>query len=363
MEDNREYNNHSSQDEYSLRDFLIDIKDIIHLLKTKVLQILLISFFVAMLGFLYANFFNKVQYVAGVTFALEETQGASGGALGSALGIASSLGLDFGSSSSGIFSGNNIIELIKTRKLIEKALLRAYNNDTSKTFASEYLRITGIEDSWDEGLKKKIVYKTNESRNSFSLQQDSVLGILHNRILKKNLSVSQTDKKSIFIKVQFKFEDEIFAKNFVSLLIQEVSDYYILTKSLRASKNVEILERQVDSIRSELNNAITGVASANDETYNLNPALNIKRTPSAKRQIDVQANTAILTELVKNLALAKLTLLKETPLVNVISEPILPLEKEGRKRVIISLISFIITSILTSGWFIFQKRINEGNFL
>jgi uncharacterized protein involved in exopolysaccharide biosynthesis len=60
----------------------------------------------------------------------------------------------------------------------------------------------------------------------------------------------------------------------------------------------------------------------------LNPALNVNRAPSAKRQVDVQANTAILTELVKQTELAKVTLRKETPLIQVIDRPILPLPKE-----------------------------------
>jgi hypothetical protein len=37
----------------------------------------------------------------------------------------------------------------------------------------------------------------------------------------------------------------------------------------------------------------------------LNPALNVRRAPSARKQVDVQANTAILTELVKQSELAK----------------------------------------------------------
>jgi uncharacterized protein involved in exopolysaccharide biosynthesis len=92
--------------------------------------------------------------------------------------------------------------------------------------------------------------------------------------------------------------------------------------------NMEILERQTDSIRAELNGAITGVAVANDNTFMLNPALNVRRAPSARRQVDVQANTAILTELVKQTELAKVTLRKETPLIQVIDRPILPLPKE-----------------------------------
>ena len=92
---------------------------------------------------------------------------------------------------------------------------------------------------------------------------------------------------------------------------------------------MSILEHQVDSIKRELNSAITGVAIANDNTFNLNPALNVRRTPSSRRQVDVQANSAILTELVKQSELAKVTLRKETPLIQVIDRPILPLQKEN----------------------------------
>jgi hypothetical protein len=42
--------------------------------------------------------------------------------------------------------------------------------------------------------------------------------------------------------------------------------------------NLEILQHQTDSIRSVLNEAITGVAVATDNTFNLNPALNVRRT-------------------------------------------------------------------------------------
>ena len=91
-------------------------------------------------------------------------------------------------------------------------------------------------------------------------------------------------------------------------------------------------------IRGELNGAITGVAVSNDNTFGLNPSLNVRRVPSARRQVDVQANTAILTELVKQTELAKVTLRRETPLIQVIDRPILPLkmEKFGKAKGILS---------------------------
>jgi uncharacterized protein involved in exopolysaccharide biosynthesis len=122
--------------------------------------------------------------------------------------------------------------------------------------------------------------------------------------------------------------NELFAKYFTEALAKNVSDFYVATKSKKARLNMAILEKQTDSIRRELNGAITGVAAANDNTFGLNPALNVRRVPSARRQVDVQANTAILTELVKQTELAKVTLRKETPLIQIIDRPILPLKKE-----------------------------------
>jgi uncharacterized protein involved in exopolysaccharide biosynthesis len=65
--------------------------------------------------------------------------------------------------------------------------------------------------------------------------------------------------------------------------------------------------------------------------------MNVRRAPSARLQVDVQANTAILTELVKQSELAKVTLRKETPLIQVIDKPILPLkmEKFGKAKGIV----------------------------
>jgi len=78
----------------------------------------------------------------------------------------------------------------------------------------------------------------------------------------------------------------------------------------------------------ESDGSITRVAAANDNTFNLNPALNVRCAPAARGQVDVQTNTAILTELVKQSELAKVTLRKETPLIQVIDKPILPLAKQ-----------------------------------
>jgi uncharacterized protein involved in exopolysaccharide biosynthesis len=146
--------------------------------------------------------------------------------------------------------------------------------------------------------------------------------------------VAKKDKNLSLLQVEVKSEDEIFSKAFTEALVSEVSQFYVETKTKKSITNVAILQYQTDSVRNQLNRAISGVAQSNDDIPNLNAARQVLRSSGQQRQIDVQANTAILTELVKNLELSKLSLRKETPLIQVIDKPILPLpiEKFGKAK-------------------------------
>jgi uncharacterized protein involved in exopolysaccharide biosynthesis len=119
--------------------------------------------------------------------------------------------------------------------------------------------------------------------------------------------------------------------------------------------NVDILQKQADSIRAELNSAITGVAAESDNVYNLNPAYNVKSSPGRRRQVDVQANTAILTQLVAQLELSKVSLRKETPLVQLIDRPILPLEKDKVGRLKSLVFGVFLAGVLTVLYLVFRR--------
>jgi hypothetical protein len=170
-----------------------------------------------------------------------------------------------------------------------------------------------------------------------------------------NLAIVQKDKKVSIISLTVNTENELFSKLFCEQLLKETSDFYIETKSKKARLNVEILQHQADSIRAELNSAITGVAAATDDVYNLNPAFNVKSSPSRRRQVDVQANTAILTQLVAQLELSKVSLRKETPLVQLIDRPILPLQKEKLGRLKSLAIGSFLAGFLTLLYLAFRK--------
>ena len=344
-------------DEISLKELLEKGKEWYFYLLSQWKIILLVAIIGAALGLTY-SFIKKPVYTATLSFALEDEK--SGG-LGGALGLASSLGLDLGGGGGSVFTGSNLTELFKSRTMVEQTLLSPITYDGKKISLAElFIQNNEWRDKWENKPKiKGLQFLPDTNRKNFAREHDSILGEIYKSLSKEGLSVAQKDKKIAIVSIDVSSTNELFSKYFCEALVTQVSDFYIETKSKKARLNMDILQRQTDSIRRELNGAITGVAVANDNTFGLNPAMNVRRAPSARRQVDVQANTAILTELVKQSELAKVTLRKETPLIQVIDQPILPLKKEkfGKAKGIV-LGGFLLGFIAIVG-LVFRRVLRE----
>jgi hypothetical protein len=345
------------EDEISLKEFILKIKDWYRFLVSKWIVLVAAGIIGGAIGVGYA-FMQKPTYTASLSFALEDEK-SGGGGLSGALGLASSLGIDLGTSAGGAFSGANLIELMKSRKIVEKALLNPISvNGKTQSLAQYFINFNELNKNWSEKpTLKNIVFNVNADRSKYTLQQDSILGNIYESIAgtKGLLSVTQKDKKISILRIEVKSTNELFSKAFTESIAQEVSSYYIEIKSKKASQNVAILQHQTDSIRAELNGAITGVAAAADNTFGLNPAMMVRKTPGTRRQVDVQANTAILTQLVTNLEMAKVSLRKETPLIQVIDKPILPLKKEKVGKLKSLLLAGFLAGFFTTLIFVFKK--------
>jgi uncharacterized protein involved in exopolysaccharide biosynthesis len=339
-------NKQNTNDEISLKELIKKVKEWYDYLLSQWKKIVLAGIIGATLGLTY-SFIKKPVYTASLSFALDSNKPSGG--LGGALGLASSLGFDLGGSGGGIFEGSNLTELFKSRNMVEKTLLMPIRfNGKTISLAEMYIQNEEWRDKWL--TKKKLVgvqFFPNANRKNFSRSQDSIFGEVYDDLSKFGLEVGQKDKKVDIISIEVSSTNELFAKFFTEALAKQVGDFYIETKSKKARLNMAILQKQTDSIRGELNNAITGVAVANDNTFGLNPSLNVRRAPSARRQVDVQANTAILTELVKQTELAKVTLRKETPLIQIIDRPILPLKKEKVGKLIGLVLGGVLFGFLT----------------
>lgn len=344
------------KEEISLKELLQTTKEWYLYLLSKWKIIVLYGAIGGGLGITY-SLVNKPLYVATLTFALEDDNSSSGG-LGS---LATSFGIDFGGGGGGVFTGSNLIELFKSRTMVEQTLMSpVVQNGKAISLAEMYIQNNKFRQSWsDKPLLKNIEFKSGTERKYFTRVHDSIMGVIYQSLSQNSLSVGLKDKKTAIISINVTSNNELFSFYFCEALASQVGEFYVDTKSKKARLNMEILERQTDSIRRELNSAITGVAVANDNTFMLNPALNVRRAPSSRRQVDVQANTAILTELVKQTELAKVTLRKETPLIQVIDHPILPLPKERFGKAKGLIIGGFLLGFLTVLYLIVRRLVKD----
>jgi hypothetical protein len=344
-------------DEISLKELIFKLREWYYFLKSKWKTIFLAGIIGGLIGLTIA-WLEKPTYKATLTFAMEEDKGGNGG-LGGALGLASSFGIDIGGTSGGsVFAASNLTELMKSRLIVEKVLLSPVEiKGKIITLAEYYIQLHHFRKSWVKNpVLKNIQFTPGDERSKYTLQQDSILQQIHKDLTDKDhLSIMQKDKKVAILSIDVTSEDEMFSKIFCENIAKETSDFYVETKSKKARLNADVLQRQVDSVRSELNFAINGVAAETDNIYNLNPAFNIKGTPSKKKQIDVQANTNVLTNLIVQLELAKIALRKETPLIQQIDRPMLPLKKVKLDKLESLIVGGILSGFLTILFLVFEN--------
>jgi hypothetical protein len=311
------------QREVNIKDILLIFDRYYRYLFSKWLIIIAIGCLGACIGLAY-SWSKKPIYTASTTFVLENAESAS--SLGQYAGLASMVGIDVGSGGGGIFQGDNIVELYRSRTMLKKTLLTNVVIDGKKQLLIDrYIEANKLKEHWKENPVLKDLQFSADT--IFTRIQDSIITDITREINKSYLSVGKPDKKLSIIKVDVKGNDEVFVKVFNDQIVKNVNDFYVQTKIRKLSENISILQLQTDSVRRQLNANIYSAAMIADETPNLNPTRQQQRiVPTQKSQVSSETNRSILAELVKNLELSKMSLLKETPLIQIIDEPVYPLE-------------------------------------
>jgi hypothetical protein len=184
------------------------------------------------------------------------------------------------------------------------------------------------------------------------------LKAVYKKIILDQLDISKKDKKLNYITVKVKDVNEEFSRRFVTILIDNASRYYVEYKSKKARKNYELVSRLTDSVKALVYGNITSYAVSND--LNVNPIRQVVRANTQRIQLNTQANSALYTELLKQLGISQITLLKETPLIQIIDEPSLPLKKEKPGRLLTGIVFSIIGAILTVLYLLFSRWIRTN---
>ena len=339
----------TEKDELSLKELLLLIRRKYSLIFGKWRVLLLCGIIGALLGLSY-SLLKKITYTAKLSFILE---GGSQSGMEGYSNIAAQFGLNIGGSGSVFRETDNIIAFIKSRNMIVQTLLTEGDFGGKKELlVDHYVRLNHLREKWEKNERLRNLKFSPSAENYL---QDSLLNKFHEHIVKSELDVEKPDKKLSIVILRMRSKDELFAKEFAEKLLDNVVKFYTIVQTKRESENVRVLQHHTDSVRMLLNNALYGVAFSTEANPNPNPALQRLRLPSQKKMVDVEMSKAILTELVKNLELAEISLRKVTPLVQIIDKPVLPLENNKTRKLTATFIGGVL-GVLLSLLFIVVKR-------
>ncbi|MRG46931.1 lipopolysaccharide biosynthesis protein [Chitinophaga sp. SYP-B3965] len=346
----------SQENEVSLKNLIIKMQDWGKYLLFKWKLILLFGILGAGIGLAYA-WFKKPKFVAELTFVMEDSKSNP---LAGYSGIASQFGIDIGGGSGGgVFTGDNILEFLRSRLMVEKTLLSPLNVNGKKiSLADFYLDITEIRKNWASTSPiKNLSFPPDADHRNFSRQQDSVLNTIWLSIIKENLQVIKPDKKLSFIAVRCISPDEIFSKVFTERLVKEATDFYVQTKTKRSKINVDKLQEKADSIEELLNRKTYSVAASQD--LNRNPGRSVASVNTELASRDKAVLQTMYIEVMKNLEVSRMSMAQEMPIIQVVDSPILPLRKEKLGKLKSLIIGGFISGFLIVLFLMVRKLYKE----
>jgi hypothetical protein len=258
---------------------------------------------------------QKPKYTAVCTFILEEKSGGSSGLSG----LASQFGLNIGGLSGGsIFTGDNILNILKSKKVVEQVLLSKTDETSSggPTLADLYLDFTGLKKSLEKKGLSNIRFSDSGELNP---TQDSILNGLYEGIVKNNLSADRTSKQGTIIQVQVSASNSLFARLMTERLVDAASKLYLDLRIGTAEINIRQLQRRSDSLLMLLNNK--SYAAAASQPLDINPGIKTAAVPVEIAMRDKTVLGTLYAEVTKNLEASKMLLSQQTPVIELLDKP------------------------------------------
>lgn len=298
------------------------------------------------------------RYIAKSTFVLQENSQV--GSL-EALSNLSILGVSSGSIG-GLFSGDNLIWLYTSKRMIRETLLAERVNESGEKerFIDGFIRIdSDIQTSLQKYPPQDVVFPpltdTVVDESSLTKVQNKVLDDAVKLIKKRYLTVTNEEKTDGIIAVSFDSPDELYALQFVEEIVERVNSFYINTKIKKVSERIDILQKKVDDFNTNMNVSMMGAATAREAIPNANPNLQSLAVASQRKLVDIEVNSAIYATMVQQLEAARMDLAKETPLIQIVDRATLPLPINKPSMVKWMLLLGIFSGLCTTVFLVFKR--------
>ncbi len=277
---------------------------------------------------------SKPEYPAKLTFMVRED---SKNGLG---GVASLLGqFGFGSGSSGEYNLDKIVELAKSRYIIQEALFdSAVIRGKNDFLANHIIDLHDLHDEWDDDTLLRDFRFSHADIDRFSRRENKALKALHNYMVsdKKAFIGAGYSKQTSILNLTVSARNEELSIALAETLYRKLSAFYIEQSTAQSRQTVRNLELRTDSIRAILTASERSLARTEDRTLGL--LLREDRVPQKRLGTDVQILNLMYAEAIKNLETASFLLKNSTPIFMEIDKPLPPIKPvKASKKIALAL--------------------------
>ncbi|MBX9448459.1 MAG: hypothetical protein KL787_01515 [Taibaiella sp.] len=264
------------------------------------------------------------------------------------------------SGNANLFQGLNLLWLYKSKGMIRKALLSSVeiNDNSKKPLIQMFLEVDPVIQEKIKKMQERGVsiptYMSLNAADTSHLTRDheQILNMAVSIIKEEYYEAKLQEATEGVINLKFSHFNELFALLFLNNLVQSVNSYYIETKTGYLKDQITVLEQSIRDAETSMSINIFESAEAIEQIPYPNPNLQTIKVSPQKKAVDADVSSRLYVQLRQQLESAKLTLAKETPVLQVIDRPILPLPLDKKDPVVFSLLGavlggFIIVLILT----------------
>lgn len=283
------------------------------------------------------------EYEATITFMVKEEGGGSFG------GLTSLLGMIGGGATSSKYNLDKVVAIAKSQNIIQMTILDSVEIDGKKDLLGNFIVSEfNLLEQWRESEGPISEFK-KFSKNDTGIVANTAIKKMYNLVAGPNnktrwMSVS-FDKDNTILSLKVTTESDKISIKLANEIYSQLAKYYIQQSIEKAQITVTNLERKADMVERKLNSKVQGLATVKDKTLGLYMAQD--ETPQVRLSRDVQINSILYGELIKNLETARFSLQNATPIFQIIDEPFLPLRINKPSIIIYALMGTFIGGLIS----------------
>jgi uncharacterized protein involved in exopolysaccharide biosynthesis len=342
-------------EEISLRDLVLKIKSFIREVRLHwYILALCIALVLAIQTYRYLTFIPE--YPARITFSVDEDEGGSNNGLTSILG---QIGL--GSVRPSRYNLDKIMALSKSRRVIEHTLFHKIILDGKDDFLANHLiRYYHLNNTKENAKKGKAdFFFTRDSLSLFRDAENEMLINLYNLIVgspdnpKKALVNTDYNEDTNIMSLDVSTTNEEISLALADKMFISLSNYYINKAIEKQFKTYSVVSAKKDSVLAVLKSNEYQLASFRDSHRGM--LMRTDQIAELRLQREITALSAMYAEVLKNTEIADFSLKNKLPFIQVIDEPLSPIQPTQASLIQMLLIGIIAGGIIGSFYVVGRK--------